>query len=94
MVGGVAKPDRVLELLEKVHYDLVILAINMQSLSGYDLLKKLKEKHGNNLKIGFVSITPKNNVKNLDKIDLFIQKPFDSFEIVKKVKNFFLKKGF
>ena len=89
VVGGVSKADHVCELLDEVHYDLVILDINMPSLSGYDLMKLLKEKHGLNLKIGFATITPKNKVEYVDQIDLFIQKPFDAIEVLKEVKKLF-----
>ena len=91
IVGGVSKADRVFELLDKIHYDLVILDIHMPSLSGYSLMKMLKEKHGRDLKIGFATITPKNNVEHMDQVDLFIQKPFDSNQVVKQIKDLFLK---
>mgnify|MGYP003977726043 CR=1 FL=1 len=86
VVGGVSKADRVINLLDEVHYDLVILDINMPSLSGYDLIKILKEKPSRELKIGFVTITPKKHVEHIEQLDLFIQKPFDAQEVLKQVK--------
>ena len=78
---------KALELLTTNGFDLILIDIKMPGLSGYDLLRLLREKINHDAKMVYVSIVPEKEV-NLADSDGFIQKPFspESFlKIVKKV---------
>lgn len=70
---------------EKCEPNLILIDILMPTLSGYDLLRLLKDKVSNNVKIAYVSIVPKQEA-DLEGIDEFIQKPFSTKEFVRTVK--------
>lgn len=70
---------------KKCEPDIILIDILMPTLSGYDLLRLLKNKVSNNVKLVYVSIVPKQEA-DLDGIDEFIQKPFSTEEFVNKVK--------
>ena len=74
-----------IDLLKSFKPDLILLDIMMPTLSGYDLLRLLREKINNKVKIVYVTIVPKQDV-DLANVDGFIQKPFSPKEFVKKVK--------
>ncbi|MFH2027577.1 MAG: response regulator [Nanoarchaeota archaeon] len=77
-----------IDALEKVSAkkpDLILLDIKMPTLSGYDLLVLLRERLNGTLKIVYVSILNKNKV-DLDKVDGFIQKPYDKRSLLDGVK--------
>ncbi len=73
------------DLFKLEKFNLVLLDIKMNTLSGYDLARLLRERLNGKCKLAFVSIVPKKEV-NLSKVDGFIQKPFDESEYVKIVK--------
>jgi len=56
-------------------FGLILLDIKMPTLSGYDLLRLLREKVNHNVPVVYVSIVPKQEV-NMTDVDGFIQKPF------------------
>lgn len=83
----VSDGTKALELLSRNGFDLILIDIKMPSLSGYDLLRLLREKLNHDAKMVYVSIIPEKEIDRRD-IDGFIQKPFspDSFlNGVKKV---------
>lgn len=71
-------PDgaRALDTCAGGNYDLVLIDIKMPTLTGYDLLRLLKERCMEDTRLLFVSIVPKKEVRYLDELDGFIQKPF------------------
>ncbi|MBT4376379.1 response regulator [archaeon] len=74
-----------LDILASTNFDLILIDIKMPTLSGYDLLKVLKERISKNVKIIYVSIVPKKEV-NLEGVDGFIQKPFSKTTLLKAVR--------
>jgi len=65
--------------------DAILLDIKMPTLSGYDLLRLLRERLNHKVKIIYVTIVPKNDVDLAD-IDGFVQKPFMPAGLIKEVK--------
>lgn len=74
-----------LDFLKKGKPDLVLIDIKMPNLSGYDLLRLLREKLNHKVKMIYVSIVPKGEV-DMDDIDGFIQKPFMPKNLVNEIK--------
>lgn len=66
-------------------FSLILLDIKMPTLTGYDLLRLMREKVNHKVPMIYVSIVPKQEVDLAD-VDGFIQKPFSPKEFVKKVK--------
>jgi CheY-like chemotaxis protein len=64
---------------------LILIDIKMPTLSGYDLLRILREKLNHKVKMIFVSIVPQSDV-DLEDVDGFIQKPFMPASLIKEVK--------
>jgi CheY-like chemotaxis protein len=65
--------------------DAILIDIKMPTLSGYDLLRLLRERLNHKVKMIYVSIVPKSDV-DLNDIDGFVQKPFMSAHLIKEVK--------
>ncbi|MEK6885564.1 MAG: response regulator [Nanoarchaeota archaeon] len=65
--------------------DAILLDIKMPTLSGYDLLRLLRERLNHKVKMIYVSIIPKCDV-DLRDIDGFVQKPFMPANLIKEVK--------
>ncbi len=63
---------------------LILIDIKMPTLSGYDLLRLMRQRLNHHVKIAYVSIVPKSTV-DLTDIDGFIQKPFMSVSLLKEV---------
>ena len=66
-------------------FSLILIDIRMPTLSGYDLLRLLREKLNHHVKMIYVSIVPEKEVV-LDEVDGFIQKPFSPDALVAEVK--------
>ncbi len=66
-------------------FDLFLIDVKMPTLSGYDLVILLREKHKGSAKIVFVSIIPKRDISSED-VDGFVQKPFSPTDLVSEVK--------
>jgi DNA-binding response OmpR family regulator len=72
-------------------YDLIILDIKMPNMDGFELCKKIKEKD-QNTKVCFLTASEmyyetfrKNGYGSVDK-DLFLRKPIENDELIKRVK--------
>jgi len=76
---------KALDMLKSNGFDLVLLDIQMPTLSGYDLLRLLREKMNHDAKMAYVSIVPQKEV-DMNDIDGFIQKPFSPASFIKEVK--------
>lgn len=74
-----------IDLIGKNKPDLILIDIKMPTLSGYDLLRLLRERLNHHVKIAYVSIVPKSQV-DLTDIEGFIQKPFMPASLIKEVK--------
>ncbi|VVB65884.1 Chemotaxis protein CheY [Candidatus Gugararchaeum adminiculabundum] len=66
------------------NFDLILLDIQMPTLSGYDLIGLLKEKMNGRTKVVFVSIIPRREA-DLTEVDGFIQKPFSPKAVLEEV---------
>ena len=73
-----------LEIVGKVKFAAILIDIRMPEISGYELLRLLKERMNGGPRIIFVSIVPKADV-DMGGADGFVQKPFSakgiSFEV-------------
>ena len=76
---------RAIDLLKGNGFDLILLDIQMPTLSGYDLLRLLKERLGGKVKMAYVSIVPKKEV-DMSGVDGFVQKPFSPSSLLSEVK--------
>jgi|SRR3989344_4911596 len=74
-----------LDIIRKDKPDLILIDIIMPTLSGYDLLRLLRERLNHNVKMIYVSIVLKKEV-DLRDIDGFVQKPFMPESLIKEVK--------
>ena len=74
-----------LQALAKHQFSCILLDILMPELSGYELLRLLREKINHKVPIAFISIVPHSEV-NLHDVDGFIQKPFSPEGLVAEVK--------
>src|SRR5438045_4723476 len=83
------------EALEAAHGNgigLVLLEVELPDLTGYELCRELRDEHGDQLPIFFISGT---RTEPLDRVaglllgaDDFIVKPFDRAELVARVRRF------
>ncbi|MBN1941587.1 MAG: response regulator [Candidatus Diapherotrites archaeon] len=74
-----------LDLIQNTKFDLILVDIKMPTLSGYDLMRLLREKLNSDSKIIYVSILKEKEVM-LDGVDGFIQKPLSEKDFVLQVK--------
>jgi two-component system response regulator ResD len=84
-VVGATNGAQGLDILKKDGFDLILIDIQMPTLSGYDLLRLLREKLNHKVKMIYVTIVPKTDV-DLDGIDGFVQKPFSPQTLLKEIK--------
>jgi len=74
-----------LDALKGNGFDLVCIDIQMPTLSGYDLLKLMRERLNHKTPMIYITIVPRKEV-DLDDIDGFVQKPFSPESLSKEVK--------
>lgn len=74
-----------IDLAYNEKFDMIIIDIMMPTLSGYDILRLLREKFDGKCKMLYVSVVPKKNV-DMTHADGFIQKPFTNKSFVTEVK--------
>jgi CheY-like chemotaxis protein len=77
--------SQAIDLLDKKPFNLVIIDIKMPTLTGYDLLRILRDKFDGKMKLIYSTIVPKRQV-DLTDVDGFIQKPFSDEKLLKEVK--------
>ena len=73
-----------LELMARQEIALVLLDIRMPDFSGYDLLRMLRQRMDGAIKIVFVTVVPKNDVK-FEGVDGFVQKPFSKERLLAEI---------
>jgi len=80
-----------LDMLIENKFDLILIDIMMPTLSGYDLVRLLREKVNHNVPLIYVSVVPRKDV-NMEGIDGFIQKPFNPENLIAAIKKTLSKK--
>ncbi len=75
---------KALDSLTEDQLSLIIIDIKMPTLSGYDLLRLLREKLNQKTPMMYATIVPKKDV-DLEEIDGFIQKPFSAEQFLEEV---------
>lgn len=93
-VVAVTNGAKAFDSLKGDGYSLILIDIKMPTLSGYDLLRLMREKVNHKVPMIFVSIVPKEDVDMTD-ADGFIQKPFSPknfIDIVNKTLRNYKKK--
>ena len=68
-----------------VNFNLILIDIKMPTLSGYDLLRLIRERLNHSAKMLYISVVKKKNV-DMNDVDGFIQKPVSAARLVKEVK--------
>ena len=76
---------KALEILRKDKFDIILIDILMPGLSGYDLLRLVREKFNHSAALIYVSIVPKQEIDMTD-VDGFIQKPFSPKSFLDGIK--------
>lgn len=74
-----------LDRLTENNFNLVLIDIKIPTLSGYDLLRLMREKLNHHTKMLYVSIVPEADV-TMDNSDGFIQKLFSQETLLASVK--------
>jgi len=77
-----------IDSLKSNGFDLVCIDIQMPTLSGYDLLKLMRERLNHKTPMIYITIVPRKEV-DLEDIDGFVQKPFGPEALLKEVKMVF-----
>ena len=73
-----------LDILKGDGFSGILIDVQMPTLSGYDLLRLMREKVNHSVKMIYVTIIPKQEV-NLEDIDGFVQKPFSPETLLAEV---------
>ena len=76
---------KALDFLDIEKFSVILIDIKMPTLSGYDLLRLMKEKLSNGTRLIYVSILREKDV-NLEGVDTFVQKPFSKASLLKAVR--------
>ena len=84
-VVGATNGAQGLDALKEDGFSLALIDVKMPTLSGYDLLRILRERLNHNIPMVYVTIVPRKDV-DMDDIDGFIQKPFNSVSVLKEIK--------
>ncbi|MBD3355121.1 response regulator [Candidatus Woesearchaeota archaeon] len=84
-VTAVSDGTDALDKLTGNGFDIILMDIRMPELSGYELLRMLREKINHHAKMLYVSIVPEKEIDMTD-ADGFIQKPFSPESLLKAVK--------
>jgi DNA-binding NtrC family response regulator len=78
-VFTVSNPKEAMPVIEKEAPHVVLLDVLMEEMSGLDLLKEIKEKYGNTVKVIMITITGGKDATEAKLLgaDEFIRKPFE-----------------
>jgi CheY-like chemotaxis protein len=90
-VVAVSNGAKAFDALKVDGFSLILIDIQMPTLSGYDLLRLMREKVNHHCPMVYVSIVPRQDV-DLSDIDGFIQKPFSPQTFMKVVNKVLAKK--
>lgn len=84
-VEAVTNGAKAFDSLKGDGFGLILIDIKMPTLTGYDLLRLLREKINHKCPMVYVSIVPKKEV-DLTDVEGFIQKPFSKSSFLNEVK--------
>ncbi|MEI6731179.1 MAG: response regulator [archaeon] len=84
-VVGATNGAQGLDALEEDGFDCILLDIRMPTLSGYDLLRILRERLNHKVPMIYVTIVPRKEVDMSD-IDGFVQKPIIEKKLLTEIK--------
>ena len=88
IVIGAADGIEALNIIESVHIDLAIFDIMMPRLDGYQLIRKVREKHNFPIMVLSAKNQDSDKILGLDLgADDYLTKPFNPLEIVARVKS-------
>lgn len=76
---------KALDFLDVEKFNVILTDIQMPTLSGYDLLRLMKERIDNGTRLIYISILREKEV-NLEGVDAFVQKPFSKASLLKAVR--------
>jgi two-component system response regulator VanR len=79
-----------LDMMNSINFGLVLIDVKMPTLSGYDLLRLLREKYNGKTKMCYVTIVPRKDV-DLTEVNGFVQKPFTKATLLEEVKKLMRK---
>lgn len=90
-ITSVKNGKQVLDLLEKEHFDLILLDIHMPVMDGMECAKKIRTLPGKAKDIPIIAITGNANNYSMDEfeaagINAFVPKPLNYDSVVEKVK--------
>ena len=74
-----------LDFIIKDKPNLILIDIKMPTLSGYDLLRLLRERLNHKVKMVYITIVPRKEV-DMEDIDGFVQKPFMPKNLTSEIK--------
>lgn len=74
-----------MDALDGLSFEAILVDVKIPTLSGYDVIRLLKERLEKKTKLLFVSIVPKKDVDTTF-VDGFIQKPFDGRRFMGELK--------
>lgn len=77
--------EKAIKLIKKNHFNLIVLDIMMPGVSGYDVLKYIRDKSDRKVPVLYISVVPKGQVE-LKGAQGFIQKPYVINEFVSTVE--------
>jgi len=83
-VVGASNGADALDQLQSDGFKIALIDIKMPTLSGYDLLRLLRERLNHHVRIIYVSIVPMQEV-DMDGVDGFVQKQFSSESLMVEV---------
>ena len=84
-VHGATNGAKAIDMLG-TRFDLILIDIQMPTLTGYDLMRLIREKINGKSNLVYVSVVPKKNV-DMSNVDGFIQKPFKTPSFIKLIKS-------
>lgn len=88
-ISSTLNPFKVCELLRKNHYHLIVLALDMQSLNGFQVMAMLKAAHVHDCPPILVNTTEPSHKEHALRSGAkdFITKPFERVEVLTRVHN-------
>jgi len=91
-VSSTTDPTKVKGLHDENEFDLILLDIQMPKMNGFEVMEKLKEKHGDDDYLPVLVLTAQTDMETrLRSLDLgardFVTKPFQHAEVLQRIHN-------
>ncbi len=92
-VEGVAHGDEAIERIQKDHFDLVLMDIQMPVMDGFDTTRRLRELGFKGVIVALSASVNKDDVDSCMKVGMndYIQKPFHKPQLVELLKKWLSK---